>query len=135
MRRVIVGVAVLTLCGCAREVPATRLEADLGLVSLPTCTRVSKEALGRLPLEVEVGGKTVRLAEWTVADETSTAVVGFAAQLPAGVKFTVQAGEQTFTGQGARWLHPQGVSGPRVHPIDVLTFCTQSSRPTLALAH
>lgn len=134
MRNVIVGAAMVALCGTAQEVPASRLEAPVGEVILQACQRVEGSDLGALPLEVEVGGKTIRFAEWTTADELTTEVVGFATQLPAGVTFTVQAGEQTFVSASPRWLHPLGVSGPRVHAIDAVTFCTEARLPTLALA-
>ena len=132
MRNVIVGAAIIALCGSASELPASTLEATVGEVSVQTCTRVDGKDLGALPLEVEVGGKTVRFAEWTTADELATDVVGFATQLPADVTFTVQAGERSFQSDSPRWLHPAGVSGPRVHGIDAVTFCTQSRLNTLA---
>jgi transposase InsO family protein len=134
MRNVIVGAAMVVLCGTARELPASTLEATVFEVSVQDCKRVEGTELGALPLEVEVGGKTVRFAEWTTADELSTEVFGFAAQLPADVTFTVQAGERTFTSTSPRWLHPLGVAGPRTHAIDAVTFCAQSRRPALALA-
>lgn len=132
MRNVIIGAAVLTLCGTAEILPAPTLHANVGEVNVQTCTRVEGEALGALPLEVEVGGKTVRFAEWTAADELTTEVVGFATQLPGDVTFTVQAGERTFRSASPRWLHPFGVSGPQVHAIDSVTFCTQARAQTLA---
>jgi hypothetical protein len=132
MRNVIVGAAMIALCGTVPEAPASHLEATVSEVSLQSCKRVEGPELGALPLEVEVGGKTIRFAEWTTADELSTEVVGFAAQLPVGVTFTVEAGDRTFTGASSRWLNPEGVSGPRVHGIDALTFCTQAHQPTLA---
>ena len=132
MRNVIVGAALIALCGTVPETPASRLEAAVSEVSLQTCKRVEGQDLGSLPLEVELGGKTVRFAEWTTADELSTQLVGFAAQLPVGVTFTVEAGDRTFTGASSRWLNPEGVSGPRVHGIDALTFCTQARQPALA---
>ena len=132
MRNVIIGAAIIALCGAASELPASQLEATVGEVTVQTCARIEGRDLGALPLEVSVGGKTVRFAEWTTADEFATDVVGFATQLPADVTFTVQAGERTFESDSPRWLHPLGVSGPRVHGIDAVTFCTQGHRPTLA---
>ncbi len=132
MTRSIVLIGVLSLSGCTRDVPATRLEVSAGV--LATCTRVSGLEIGALPLDIEVGGKLVRLAEWTTADAVTTDVVGFAAQLPPDVVFTVEAGDRTFHGDQPRWLHPLGVSGPRVHGIDALTFCTVGVQPALALA-
>lgn len=87
------------------------------------CVTVSGQALGQLPLEVPVGEGTVRFAEWTQADASSTAFVGFAAQVPEGIHYTVAAGGEQFEGQGSRWLNPRGVDGPRVHGIDEVTFC------------
>ena len=132
MRNVIVGAAVLALCATVSPAPASRLEISVAPVTVESCTRVEGKSLGALPLEVEVGGKTVRFSEWTTADELATDVVGFATQLPADVTFTVEAGERTFESDSPRWLHPAGVSGPRVHGIDAVTFCTQGHRPTLA---
>lgn len=87
------------------------------------CARVSADDVGRLPLELNVGGQPVLFAEWTATDETQTELVGFAAQLPANVVYTVRAGADVFVGQGSRWLHPAGLVGPKVHGIDQVTFC------------
>lgn len=132
MRNVIIGAAVLALCGTTSEPPASRLELAVGEVVTQTCTRVEGKDLGALPLEIEVGGKTVRFAEWTTADELATDYLGFATQLPADVTFTVEAGDRTFKSASPRWLHPLGFSGPRVHGIDAVTFCTQAGQPALA---
>lgn len=132
MRNVIIGAAVMALCGTTSLAPASRLELPVGHVMAQTCTRVSGASLGALPLEVEVGGKTVRFAEWTTADELSTDLVGFAAQLPSDVTFTVEAGERTFKSSSPRWLHPLGVQGPQVHGIDAVTFCTSAGQPAIA---
>lgn len=135
MRNLIFGAAVLALAGSATQLPASAVETNARQVMVQTCTRVDGKNLGALPLEVDVGGKIVRFSEWTTADELATDVVGFATQLPQGVTFTVQAGERTFESSSPRWLHPLGVSGPRVQPIDSVTFCTQSRQATLALAN
>ena len=139
MRNVIVGAAVLALGATAvhleqsRETaPASQLEISVGRVTAETCTRVEGKSLGALPLEVEVGGKTVRFSEWTTADELATDLVGFATQLPADVTFTVEAGERTFRSASPRWLNPLGITGPRVHTIDAVTFCTNASQPAMA---
>lgn len=134
MRNVIIGVAVAALFSTLQPLPASRLEAPIAAVSVQVCTRVDGAQLGALPLEVVVGSKTVRFAEWTTADELSSEVFGFATQLPVGVSFTVQAGDQTFVSASPRWLDPRGLTGPRVHGIDAVTFCTQAVRPALALA-
>lgn len=132
MRNIIIGAAVMALCGTTSQAPAPKLELNVAKVVAETCTRVDGSSLGALPLEIEVGGKTVRFAEWTTADELSTDFVGFAAQLPADVTFTVEAGDRTFRSASPRWLHPLGVSGPQVHGIDAVTFCTQAGQPALA---
>lgn len=132
MRNLIFGAAVLALAGSATQLPASAVETNARQVMVQTCTRVDGKNLGALPLEVDVGGKIVRFSEWTTADELATDVVGFATQLPQGVTFTVQAGERTFESSSPRWLHPLGVSGPRVQGIDAVTFCTQAHRPALA---
>jgi hypothetical protein len=135
MRNVIIGAAAVALWGgWASQAPASHLEAPLAEVAVQTCTRVEAKDLGALPLEVEVGGKTVRFAEWTLADELSTDLVGFAAQVPEGVTFTVEAGDRRFTGAASRWLHPLGVSGPGVHGIDGLTFCAPAQPAAVASA-
>ncbi|MEW6432918.1 MAG: hypothetical protein AB1730_15555 [Myxococcota bacterium] len=87
------------------------------------CARVSAGDIGSLPLELDVGGRTVRLAEWTATDETQEEFVGFAAHLPGDVVYMVRAGDDVFLGSGARWLHPAGLVGPKVHGIDQVTFC------------
>jgi hypothetical protein len=87
------------------------------------CARVARDDIGRLPLELNVGGQVVHFAEWTATDETQTTLVGFAAQVPAGVVYTVRAGGDVFVAQGSRWLHPAGLVGPKVHGIDQVTFC------------
>lgn len=126
----VVGIVALGM-GCTRNLAAPRLETAAQPVAR-TCASVSGRALGALPLEVNVGGQTVRFTEWTISDELSTDVVGFAARLPDGVNFQVRAGERTFFGNQARWLHPAGVVGPRVHPIDEVTFCATGSAPVVA---
>lgn len=132
MRNGIIGAALMALCGISTEPPAATLEAPVGVLTLQTCTRVDGRQLGALPLELEVGGKTVRFAEWTTADELATDVVGFATQLPPDVTFTVEAGERTFKSASPRWLHPLGVWGPGVHGIDAVTFCTQAGQAAIA---
>ena len=133
MRNVVIGAAVLALSSTMTQpLPAEALETNAREVSVQTCTRVEGSQLGTLPLEIEVGHKTVRFSEWPNADEVSPAVYGFATQLPVDVTFTVRAGERTFEGASARWLHPLGFAGPRAQPIDSVTFCTQSRPATLA---
>lgn len=132
MRNVIVGAAVLAIVNAFPPEPATQLEVSAGELSLPTCTRLTRASIGALPLEVELGGQRVRFREWTLADELSTEPVGFAAEVPAGVSYTVEAGGRTFHGASPRWLHPSGVSGPRSHGIDGLTLCAVARAITVA---
>lgn len=129
MRSLIIVALAGVVTGCARD-PASRFEATVAPI-VTACQRITKSQVGQLPLDIEVGGKTVRMTEWTIADETATDAVGFAAQLPADVEFTVQAGDRTFRGNQGRWLHPEGVSGPRVKGIEALTFCTSSVAPAI----
>ncbi|MBL8936029.1 MAG: hypothetical protein JNM69_15840 [Archangium sp.] len=111
----------VAVVGCDRPVAQTRvLEAP---APVTTCASVDGAALGQLPLNVALGDETIAFAEWSVADEQSTEVVGFAAHLPGDVKFTVKAGDDEYTSASPRWLHPRGVSGPRVHPVERITFC------------
>ncbi len=58
-----------------------------------------------------------------MTDEQTNAVIGFAAHVPGDVSFTVHAGGEDFVGRGSRWLHPAGLVGRNLHPIDGITFC------------
>lgn len=132
MRNVIFGAAVLAVVNALPREPAAELEVSVGEVELPVCKRVSRASIGALPLEVELAGQHVRFMEWTLADELSTEPVGFAAQLPPGVSYSVEAGGRTFHGASPRWLHPAGVSGPRTHGIDAVTLCSTRQAPAVA---
>jgi hypothetical protein len=119
--------AAALLVACAR--PRSRTAAAVprpAALEAPRCAVVSGPALGQLPLELEVGGRLVRVLEWTQGDEASTAVLGFAARLPLDIDYTVQAGGERFVGRAERWLHPRGLVGPRVHPIEAIEFCRRS---------
>lgn len=87
------------------------------------CADVDSSLLGRLPLTIELGGEPVVFGEWTMPDEQSVDLVGFAASIPSDVSYTVKAGDDSFRGASPRWLNPFGVAGPRVHGIDRITFC------------
>lgn len=87
------------------------------------CVQVRGEDVGRLPLELRLGNRAIHFAEWTQADEASADVIGFAAHLPGDVVYAVKAGDTYFSGREPRWLHPEGVAGPRVHRIEAVTFC------------
>jgi hypothetical protein len=122
MTRFLIG--VLAVLGFTEaQAPAAQVDAPTQFVAT-TCTRVSGKYIGSLPLVVEVGGRTVRFAEWTTADARSNGVVGFAAELPSGVDVTIEAGDVAYSTTDSRWLHPLGVSGAKVHPIDALSFCS-----------
>lgn len=86
------------------------------------CVRLSGEQIGQLPLAVQVGGQRVEFLEWKATDITATTLIGFTAQAPEDVQFTVEAGDRQFAA-GANWLHPAGVVGPQVKPISALTVC------------
>jgi len=118
MRFLILVVAAL---GCDRPVAQPPVIAAPAPVT--TCASVDGSALGQLPLNIALGGETIAFAEWSVPDEHSTDVVGFAAHLPGDVKFTVKAGDDEYTSDSPRWMHPRGISGPRVHPVERITFC------------
>lgn len=126
LRTVIVAVG---LSGCWSAKPAATLESTSASVAVETCRRVEGSALGALPLVLEVGDVTVRFAEWTTAEEGGRAFYGFAAQVPAGVRFTVKAGERTFVSASPRWLHPLGIVGPATAPIDSIEFCASGTGP------
>ncbi|MCA3015391.1 MAG: hypothetical protein INH41_23630 [Myxococcaceae bacterium] len=106
--------------GPAPEAPAMR------------CATVEGARLGVLPLTVELGGREVVFAEWSTPDERSSDVVGFAAHLPEGVTVTVSAGGEVFHTASPRWTHPRGVSGPRVHPVERITFCRLTAPAVVA---
>ncbi len=131
LRIVIIAVG---LSGCLSSKPAARLEATGAPIAVEVCRRVEGSALGALPLELDVGGHTVRFAEWTTAEEGGRTYFGFAAQVPAGVRFTVEAGERTFVSASPRWLHPMGVTGPRAAPIESVTFCASVEAPPVLAA-
>ncbi|MDX2009161.1 MAG: hypothetical protein SFW67_03170 [Myxococcaceae bacterium] len=126
-------VVSLSVVGCSRV--ASEPVVVSAPVAAPTvsCTTVEGARLGALPLTVDVGGAEVAFAEWNVPDETSTDVVGFAAHLPGGVSVTVKAGDEEFHTTAPRWTHPRGVSGPRVHPVERITFCRLATPAVVAV--
>lgn len=133
MRIAILCFAGLTTSAClARENIATREPSPQACPAVqvekgptpPQCVQISGEDVGRLPLELRLGDHTaIHLAEWTQVDEASHGFVGFAAHLPANVVYAVKAGDVYFSGRDARWLHPAGLTGPRVHRIEAVSFC------------
>lgn len=133
MRIAILCLAGLIISGClAREGVATGETAPRACPPVlvesgptpPQCVQITGEDVGRLPLELRLGDRTtIHLAEWTQVDETSSGFVGFAAHLPADVVYAVKAGDVYFTGRDPRWLHPAGLTGPRVHRIEAVSFC------------
>lgn len=125
---ILVAVAVV---GCDRAAPEP-VAVAAPPEPVTTCTSVEGARLGQLPLTVELGDEAIAFAEWSVPDEQSTDVVGFAAHLPGDVTFTVKAGDDEFRSASPRWLHPRGVSGPRVHPVERITFCRTVSPQVVA---
>lgn len=88
----------------------------------PQCVRLAGEQIGQLPFDVEIAGRQVKFLEWKATDITADQLIGFRAEAPAGVRFSVEAGESEFAAS-ADWLHPAGVVGPRVKPIRAVTLC------------
>ena len=88
----------------------------------PDCVRLAGEQIGQLPLAVWVGGQRVEFLEWKATDISATSLIGFTAQAPQTVRFTVEAGERLFAASH-NWLHPAGVVGPQVKAISALTVC------------
>lgn len=121
----------VAIVGCDRAAPEPALVASAP-ARVTTCASVDGDRLGRLPLTVELGDEAIAFAEWSLPDEQSSDVVGFAAHLPGDVTFTVKAGTDEFRSASPRWLHPRGVSGPRVHPVERITFCRTVSPQVVA---
>lgn len=126
--------AFLTLTGClaqesvasvppvAQSCPAVLIQK--GQAPPPHCVQIQGADVGRLPLELRLGDRTaIHFAEWTQADEASAAIIGFAAHVPGNVVYAVKAGETYYAGRDPRWLHPAGITGPRVHRIEAVSFC------------
>jgi hypothetical protein len=86
------------------------------------CVRLSGSQIGQLPLIVEVAGQKVEFIEWKATDITADELIGFTVQASDALRFTVEAGDSTFSGS-ANWIHPSGVVGPQVKPIRALTVC------------
>ncbi len=89
---------------------------------IKACVRLERE-VGQLPLEIKVGDQTVRFVQWKAADEKATELIGFTAEIPSDVHWTVEAGDERFDGNGDDWLNPHGVVGPKVKPIRAMTLC------------
>jgi hypothetical protein len=124
---------LLMMSGCQRT--EVRVVAPVRTDAVPlTCASVDASSLGRLPLSVDVGGAEVKFAEWSVPDERSTDVVGFAVQVPADVTFTVKAGNEEFISNSPRWVHPRGITGPKVRPVERITFCRKASASPAVVA-
>lgn len=131
MRSLVFVVALVVGSACERRAEPVEAVAT-PVPAKKTCAAVTGEALGRLPLTVTLGDEAISFAEWSVPDERSTQVVGFAAHLPGGVSFTVKAGDDEFVSNSPRWLHPRGVAGPRVHPVERITFCRTDAPQVVA---
>jgi Na+-transporting NADH:ubiquinone oxidoreductase subunit NqrA len=133
--------ALVVMCGCAsNQAGSTAVAASCQPRAVRQCASIDAQAVGQLPLELRVGSQQVSVAEWTMVDERSNQVIGFAAHVPGEVTYTVHAGGEDFSGRGARWLHPAGLVGRHLHAIDGITFCATeqvacvpSVAPALAL--
>lgn len=134
MRAILILVlAFLTMTGCLAQesvasVPPIAQSCPAVLVQKgqtpPHCVQIQGSDVGRLPLELRLGDRTtIHFAEWTQADEASTAIIGFAAHVPGNVVYAVKAGEEYYAGRDPRWLHPAGITGPRVHRVEAVSFC------------
>jgi hypothetical protein len=102
---------------------APRFDAEVRPVRTEVCAAVS---IGLLPQEVEVGGRSVRFTEWTM-DQEGGDVVGFAAQLPEGVRAELRVGDVTFTTQRGRWFHPA------LRKLDAMSLCGAQVEPVVAM--
>jgi hypothetical protein len=107
----------------------TALVVPLNQPAPDGCARISADDIGRLPLDLDVGGRAVRMAEWTAVDETQERLLGFAAQLPPDVVYAVRVGDEVFVGSEPRFLHRDGLWGPKARGIDQVTFCRVPPRP------
>jgi hypothetical protein len=75
----------------------------------PTCVKV--QAIGALPLTVDVGGAKVTFTEWMAKDADASELIGFRATATGTVSFVVRAGGETFESAELQWMNPHGVVG------------------------
>jgi hypothetical protein len=121
LRLTALGILALTFLGTGRQADPASPKASTPQ-RLKACVRLEHE-IGQLPLEVKVGDRVVRFVQWKAADEKATELIGFTAEVPSDVRWTVEAGQERFEGDGDDWLNPHGVVGPKVKPIHAMTLC------------
>ncbi len=121
LRLTALGIMGLAFLGAGRQVDQTSTKSTTSN-RIKACVRLEHE-VGQLPLEVRVGDQVVRFVQWKAADEKATELIGFTAEIPSDVHWTVEAGDERFDGNGDDWLNPHGVVGPKVKPIRAMTLC------------
>lgn len=87
----------------------------------PTCVKVN--AVGALPLTVQVADVKVQFSEWMAKDVDAQELIGFRATATGTVSFVVRAGSETFHSDALQWVNPHGVVGRNVRGIDGLEVC------------
>jgi len=122
LRLTALGIMGLAFLGAGRQVDQTSPKATTTSNRIKACVRLEHE-VGQLPLEIKVGDQTVRFVQWKAADEKATELIGFTAEIPSDIHWTVEAGDERFDGNGDDWLNPHGVVGPKVKPIRAMTLC------------
>jgi hypothetical protein len=122
IRLAALGVMALGFLGVGRQAQQQPATKATEAAKVKACVRLEHE-VGQLPLEVRVGDQTVRFVQWKAADEKATELIGFTAEIPSEVHWTVEAGNERFDGNGDDWLNPHGVVGPKVKPIRAMTLC------------
>lgn len=95
--------------------------AEAAATPPPACVKV--QAIGALPLTVEVADVKVTFTEWMAKDADAQELIGFRATATGSVSFVVRAGGETFDAPGLQWSNPHGVVGRHVHGIDALEVC------------
>jgi hypothetical protein len=88
---------------------------------LPTCVKV--QAIGALPLTVQIADVKVQFTEWMAKDVDAQELIGFRATATGTVSFVVRAGGERFDAAGLQWVNPHGVVGRHVHGIESLEVC------------
>jgi hypothetical protein len=121
LRLTALGLMGLAFLGAGRQVDQASTKTTSSH-RVQACVRLERE-VGQLPLEVKVGEQTVRFVQWKAADAAASELIGFTAEIPSDVHWTVEAGDERFDGNGDDWLNPHGVVGPKVKPIRAMTLC------------
>lgn len=122
LRLTALGIMGLAFLGAGRQADSASPKATTTSNRIKACVRLEHE-VGQLPLEIKVGDQTVRFVQWKAADEKATELIGFTAEIPSDIHWTVEAGDERFDGNGDDWLNPHGVVGPKVKPIRAMTLC------------